>query len=300
MTDSNVRFDSDGTTIAGTYCDVTGAVAAALVITGSGKLDRDSNNRMIKTDITKDVAQALAEAHVATLRYDKRGVGASGGSYLSTGMTERSADAQAALDWLAGAAPGLPLLVVGHSEGTYYAAELAAADPRVAGAVLLAAYTGSGEDVLNWQIEMMAPRLPGTAKVLMKLTRTDFVRSQRKRMARLKASSGDVIRMQGFRVNARWYREFLSNEPAAALATISVPVLAITGGHDLQVPPGDVDRIGGLVQGPFEGHVVGDLSHLFRPDPDSAGPRSYRKAVRQPVSPEPLKIITEWVTARWG
>jgi uncharacterized protein len=136
--------------------------------------------------------------------------------------------------------------------------------------------------------------------VIMKLTRTDFARSQRKRMERLKFSAGGVIRMQGFSVNARWYREFLSDEPATALAKITVPVLAITGGHDLQVPPGDVDRIGGLVKGPFEGHVIGDLSHLLRSDPDSVGPRGYRKAVRQPVSPELLKIITEWVAAHWG
>jgi hypothetical protein len=300
MTDSNVRFDSSGTTIAGTYRDVPDAVAAALVITGSGKLDRDSDNRLLKTGVTKAVARGLADAHVATLRYDKRGVGASGGSYLSSGMTELRTDAQAALDWLAEAAPGLPLLVAGHSEGTYYAAALAAADSRVAGAILLAGYVGSGEEILNRQIETMATKLPGAAKVIMKLTRTDFVRSQRKRMARLKSSSGDVIRMQGVRVNARWYREFFSNEPATALAQITVPVLAITGGHDLQVPPGDVNRMGGLVKGPFEGHVIGDLSHLLRPDPDSVGPRSYRKAVRRPVSPELLKIITEWVAAHWG
>lgn len=300
MADSKVRFDSDGVAIAGTYRDVPDAVAAALLITGSGKLDRDSDNRLLKTGVTRDVASALTEARVATLRYDKRGVGASGGSYLNSGMTEGLADAQTAFDWLAGTAPGLPLLVVGHSEGTYHAAEIAAADSRAAGAVLLAGYVGSGEQILNGQIEVLADKLPRSARVIMKLAHVDFARSQHKRLERLKSSTGDVIRMQGVRVNARWYREFISNEPATALAKIRVPVLAITGGHDLQVPPGDVDRIGGLVQGPFEGHVVGDLSHLLRPDPDSAGPRSYRKAVRQPVSPEVLKIITEWVAAHWG
>jgi hypothetical protein len=42
-----------------------------------------------------------------------------------------------------------------------------------------------------------------------------------------------------------------------------------------------------LVTGPFEGHVVGGLSHLLRPDPGSVGPRGYRRAVRQPVSTNP-------------
>jgi hypothetical protein len=65
------------------------------------------------------------------------------------------------------------------------------------------------------------------------------------------------------------------------------------------VPPADVETIGQLVGGPFEGHVTGDLSHLLRPDPESAGVRAYRKSVRQPVSAEVLTLITGWVTSHW-
>lgn len=61
-----------------------------------------------------------------------------------------------------------------------------------------------------------------------------------------------------------------------------------------------VEAMGRLVKGPFEGHVVGDLSHLLRPDPGPVGPRGYRCAVRQPVSPEVLDLITAWVTRHWG
>jgi hypothetical protein len=52
--------------------------------------------------------------------------------------------------------------------------------------------------------------------------------------------------------------------------------------------------------GPFEGHVVGDFSHLLRSDPGSAGPQGYRRAVRTPVGPEVLGIITDRVTRTWG
>lgn len=108
------------------------------------------------------------------------------------------------------------------------------------------------------------------------------------------------MRLQGTKVGARWLRDFVAYDPAPVLAQITVPVLAITGGHDLQVPPEDVEVVGHLVKGPFEGHVTGDLSHLLRPDPGSVGPRGYRRAVRQPVSPEVLDLITTWVTSHWG
>jgi uncharacterized protein len=97
--------------------------------------------------------------------------------------------------------------------------------------------------------------------------RTDAIEAQRKNQDRIMASSADVMRIQAQRVNARWFRDFIRYDPAPVLARITVPVLAITGGHDLQVPPRDVDAIGALVKGPFEGHIVGDLSHLLRPDP---------------------------------
>ena len=104
----------------------------------------------------------------------------------------------------------------------------------------------------------------------------------------------------GSRVNARWVRDFAAYDPGPVLARITVAVLAITGGEDVQVPPEDVDAVGRLVQGPFDGHVVADLSHMLRPDPASIGPRGYRRATRQPVGPEVLDLITGWVASNWG
>ncbi len=299
-----MAFYSGGCTVAGTFTAAADPVAAALQITGSGRTDRNSDARLpggrtLRIGVDKAVAGALAGARVSTLRYDKRGVGASGGDYLRAGMDDRRADARAALGWLAARTGGLPLLAVGYSEGAWYAAELAA-DDMVAGAVLLGSGAWPAEEILSWQTEMLAARLPATARLILKITRTDIIRSQRKRVARIKASTADVMRIQGVRFNARWWRDFLAYDPRPALARITVPVLAITGGQDVQVPPDDVAAIGRLVQGPFEGHVTGDLSHLFRPDPASAGPQAYRRSVRQPVDAEVLELITSWITSRWA
>jgi pimeloyl-ACP methyl ester carboxylesterase len=303
MNAREVFFDSDGCRLAGTYAEAADPMAAALLITGSGKTDRDSDvhlplHQMLRGGITRQVSDALAAARVSSLRYDKRGIGASGGDYMSVGMAQRLADAQAALGWLAAQAAGLPLLAIGHSEGTYYAARLAA-DGDVAGAVLLSGSARTGAEVLSWQTQKMAERLPRSARVILRLMRTDAIRAQRKNMDRILASSDDVMRIQGSRVNARWVRDFAAYDPGPVLARITVPVLAITGGHDVQVPPEDVHAIGRLVQGPFDGHVVADLSHMLRPDPASIGPRDYRRAARQPVSPEALALITAWVTSHW-
>lgn len=305
MTGADVTFDSAGCPLAGTYLEAASPVAAALLISGSGRTDRDSDvalplGQHLRSGITRSIAEALAQAGVPTLRYDKRGVGASGGDFYAAGMDQRLADAAAALDWLAARQPGVPLLAIGHSEGTYYAARLAGEDRGIAGAVLLAGSARPGGDVLAWQTEQLAPRLPRSAKVILRLLRTDAVKAQRKNQDKIMASSGDAVRVQGTKVPARWFRDFVRYDPAPALALVSVPVLAITGGHDLQVPPADIETMGKLVPGPFDGHMVGDLSHMFRPDPDCAGPRGYRRAGRDPMSAEVLTLITGWVTRHWG
>lgn len=305
-TQTQIAFDSDGCSLAGTITDVGAASGAALLITGSGRTDRDSDVRLplrqvLRGGITRALAQSLAAAGIASLRFDKRGVGASGGDYFAAGMEQRAADARAALAELSRRYPGLPLLVIGHSEGTYYAAQLAAGSGgAVAGAALLAGPARTGEQINAWQVEQLAGRLPASARLILRLMRTDAARSQRKNQARIMASTTDTIRIQGQRVNARWVRDFVRYDPAPVLAQLTVPVLAITGGHDLQVPPDDVAAIGKLVRGPFEGHVVGDLSHMLRSDPASIGPRGYRKAMRLPVSQDVLDLVSAWAVRITG
>jgi pimeloyl-ACP methyl ester carboxylesterase len=304
MSPLDVTFASGGTTLAGTYAEAPQPVAAALLIPGSGPTDRDSDvhlplHQLLRGGITRQMAETLLEGRVSTLRYDKRGVGASGGDYLTTGMAQRLDDARAALGWLAARAAGLPLIALGHSEGTYYAAQMAA-DGEVAGAVLISGAARTGADVLAWQTEQMATRLPRSARMVLRLMRTDAIRAQRKNQERIMASADDVMRIQGTKVNARWVRDFVASDPRPALARITVPVLAITGGADVQVPPDDVEVMRTLVRGPFEGHVIGHLSHMLRPDPDSVGPRGYRRAGRRPISPEVLGVITGWVVQHWG
>jgi uncharacterized protein len=308
MTSQEVTFTSDGHQLAGTFEQAGAPVAAALLIPGSGKTDRNSDVRLLpgmtlRAGITRAVAESLSTVHVSSLRYDKRGVGASSGDSLRVGMKERLADARAALRWLAARCPGLPLLVVGHSEGTFYAAQLAGQDasddPGVSGIVLLSGSARPGGEVLAWQAQQLADKLPAAARLVLWLMRTDVVKAQRKNLDKILASKGDVVRVQGSKVNARWVRDFARYDPSVALAGLTVPVLAITGGHDLQVPPDDVKAMEHLVRGPFEGHVVAGLSHLLRPDPASLGPRGYRRSVRAPVSPEVLDLITAWVAANW-
>jgi alpha/beta superfamily hydrolase len=81
------------------------------------------------TKVVFRAAQALADAKIAALRFNFRGVGTSTGSY-EMGVGEKG-DVLAALDWLEEKYPGVPLVVGGFSFGSMVGLGAAAEDPRV-------------------------------------------------------------------------------------------------------------------------------------------------------------------------
>jgi uncharacterized protein len=272
--------------------DTAGSAPAALILSGSGPLDRDSNMPGQVLDGANALADALAERGMASLRYDKRGVGRSDGSYLETGFDLETSDAAAALDWI-GASPEVDarrVAVVGHSVGATIAARLASRNPAVAAVVLLVGAVRRGEEVMEWQSERVAASLTGLAR----LGAGWFLRRQARTRRVLRESEEDVIRIMWQSIPARWMREFMSYDPAGDLPAIRCPVLAITGGNDVQVDAGDVERIGALVEGPFTGLTPETLTHLLRTDP-KPGLAGYRSQLKRPVDAQLLRTVAAWL-----
>ena len=298
MPTATLRFTSAGETLVGTLTtpDGDGPFPTALVLPGSGPVDRDSDAKQLRLGITREIAEALAAAGWATYRYDKRGVGESTGSFLATGLTDVVDDARAAVAALR-ARPEVQadrLLVVGHSEGALVAGALAAGATDLAGVALLSASATPGEQLLRWQAEQIAPTLPAPVRLLLRAFRTDLVRQVSKNHERLRATTTDVARVGGRRLNARWHREFMAHDPRTDLARITARVLALTGAKDLQTPPSDVDVIGRTVAGPVRTLVVDDVSHILRTQPGAPTVSSYRKDVRHPVDPRVLAELVAW------
>lgn len=136
MHESEIAWSSDdGTELTGSVLWPDHAVSgrpATLLISGSGPVDRDSNMAGQRSDIARSLAVALAEAGIASLRYDKRGTGSSSGDYLRTGFDQETEDAATALVTLR-ALDGVDLArtgVTGHSVGAVVAMRLAATAPR--------------------------------------------------------------------------------------------------------------------------------------------------------------------------
>ena len=290
--------------LAGTLAlpDGDGPFPAVLLASGSGPLDRDSNHRRAAFDVARQLAGALAAAGLASLRHDKRGVGASPGDWRAAGLYDNVDDLAAAFATLAARPEVDParVLVAGHSEGALLAVALAARGAPAAGLVLLSCSATPGDQLLRWQARRLAPTLPAPVRGLLRLLRTDLETKVAANHARVRATTTDVARVGGARLNARWTREFLDHDPRTDLARVRVPVLALTGSKDLQVDPADLDVIAATVPAPVTVHRVPDLTHTLRRQPGPASLRAYREELRRPVDPEVLQTVAGWCAALVG
>jgi pimeloyl-ACP methyl ester carboxylesterase len=298
MIETDVSIPTGQVSLAGTLATPNGEgpFPAALLIAGSCPLDRDGNHKRLPLRLSKDLALVLNDAGWASLRFDKRGVAESSGDYLSTGFYDELADATSALKWLTTQSSVTTVVPIGHSAGALYAAEMSASGHAEPGAVLLAYTTSTGEETLIWQASEIGESVPRWVKALLKVFRTSIEKQQSKALAKLKNTSGDVVRIQGQRVNAKWMREFLAYDPKPVLRTTTSPLLAITGSKDVQVNPADIDTIQAITRDHATAVLVDDVDHILRTETEPvSNPKRYKQQITRPIDGRVVDAIVTWL-----
>ncbi|MGH2489534.1 MAG: alpha/beta hydrolase family protein [Candidatus Limnocylindria bacterium] len=132
----------------------------------SGRLDRRRHpgwflpSRRDEPGVLARLAAALASRGVASLRYDKRGCGRSGGRWSEAGLFTLVDDARDAVGVLRGhpAVDPTRIGLVGHGEGAWLALSAAAADPAIGPLTLIGAPARGLRDTLRRSVSERARR----------------------------------------------------------------------------------------------------------------------------------------------
>jgi hypothetical protein len=114
-------------------------------------------------------------------------------------------------------------------------------------------------------------------------------------------ATDEQIRLQIEQSTTPWFRYFIRYDPVPALQQLDVPVLALYGGKDLQVPPA---QNAGPMRTALEASPSGDvtvrvldgLNHLFQPA-DTGAPNEYAQ-IETTMAPAALQAVTVWIQAR--
>lgn len=278
---------------------------AVLIIAGSGKGDRDGNNKELKTNMYKEQADFLTEKGFATLRYDKRGTYKSEGNFLEAGVQDLINDASACVRFLQnhGQVDKEKIFILGHSEGALIAPAVHRQTP-VSGLILLAGAARPNFQILPLQNERAYAelnQLPGLKGWLIrKLRITEKARRKNmKVITKILESDKNVMRIQGAKINAKWLRETVKYNVCDYLRETDCPVLAVTGEKDIQVPPEDVERVADFVRGEVEWKIIPDMNHILRPYEGEHTIlnilKEYKTTADKPLAQELLMTIENWL-----
>jgi alpha-beta hydrolase superfamily lysophospholipase len=211
--------------------DMSRPVPVALIIAGSGPTDRDGNqSAFLKTDAYKKLAQGLAARGIATLRYDKRGIGESTDAQAESDLRfdDFVNDALALAKKLEADKRFSSVWIIGHSEGSLIGTVAAERDSHVAGLVSL---EGPGRDlgtIIDEQVSANPANPPGIVDEVKKI---DASLKAGKTVANPDPRLAALFRPQ---IQAYLISEY-AYDPKVEIAKLSIPVLIVHGSHDLQV-----------------------------------------------------------------
>jgi pimeloyl-ACP methyl ester carboxylesterase len=230
-------------------------VPAVVLIHGSGPNDRDET--MYGHKPFRQLSALLVSAGYAVLRYDKRGVGESGGTLAGATVVDFAADAEAAFDWLRRRADidGHRVGLLGHSEGGVVAPMIAVRRPEVAWLVLLAPPSVNGREISSFQniqgaidrgaSEVDAEAASAEACGLFDILQADHDPETRdllltaalQRIGARRRYSDAFIDAQRRSLTSPWFTHILRYDPAKALRRLRTPTLVLYAALDHQVAP---------------------------------------------------------------
>jgi len=237
--DENVTLTADSGTLYGTLTvpDTEEKVPVLLMIAGSGPTDRDGNSAMMKhgNNCTRMLAESLVRGGIASLRYDKRGIGESKdarGVPAETVFEDFVHDAEGWIERLKADERFSTVIVAGHSQGSLIGMIAA----RSAGADGYISIEGAGRPIDQVLIEQFK-RQP------------KFLRKPNERiLAALRR--GEAVDKVNFLLkklykpeNQSLLRTWIPYDPAVEITKLEVPILIVQGGRDMQTGENDFNSL---------------------------------------------------------
>lgn len=325
-----VSFASGDVNLAGTLALPDANVKrlpAFVFVHGSGPTDRDENpdftllspkakEKLVQTlkafdldvsqyklDVFKEMSNYFVKENFAVLRYDKRGVGKSGGDYKTAGLRDFVSDAHAAIRFLRSRTEvdSSRIIVLGHSEGGIIGPVLCVEDPTIVALVICAGTSQKLDDIMMQQAKSskeMLRSLTQEQKEKLGVNDTlDPVEVVEDLIEKVKRGD-EYVEIEGHKVYAKWYREHFAHNPLETIKKVKCPVLIVQGEKDFQVPFSNALALRDALE--LSGNsdlrllLFPNIDHLLKFEPDKSSQLSYISRMSRQVEPLILESIRSW------
>ncbi len=273
---------------------------AVLLVSGPGAPDRDGTFSGVP--VLGQLAVGLADAGFLVARYDRRGIGRSGGRPESAGVEEYGEDARRMVRYLDDRddVDRDRITVVGHAEGGWPAMLAAARERRADNLVLIGAPSTSGAELVLEQQGAALDRLNAAAE-----ERNERIGLQRRIIDAVRDEGSwdgvpDAMRRQA---DTYWFRSFLDFDVADALRRTRQPLLILHGSRDTHVGAHHAQRLAELAgrrrrgAPPPQQTTLEGLDHRLVPaGPDAA--TTVAALTAPSIGPTVVDTLTTWLNQR--
>ncbi|HUF48109.1 MAG TPA: alpha/beta fold hydrolase [Vicinamibacterales bacterium] len=241
--DEDAFIPGNGFSFAATITRPTTAVErppVVVLVPGAGPEDRDYS--VFGIPLFGQLAGALADAGYFVVRYDKRGVGQSGGRPESAGVADYADDVKRIVQWVRRRddVDRDRIAVVAHGEGAAVALTAADIEGRIKAVALIGATASTGYQAT----------LARQARELARSTASDVdkqeLRAIQQRMvdAAMTGTGWEAVPAELRRQSdTMWFRTWLRFDPARALDRIGQPILILHGTLDREVAVEEATRL---------------------------------------------------------
>jgi hypothetical protein len=278
-----------------------GPFPAVVLVHGSGPSDRDETVYGAKP--FRDLAWGLATRGIAVLRYDKRTF-----AHIKkmtpdlvarlTVKEETVDDAVAAAELLRQTPKVDParVYVLGHSLGGMLAPRIGAADPQIAGLILLAAPARRLEDLLMGQFTYIFS-LDGKISEP-EQAQLDNLRKQVEKVKSPGLSPTTPTAELPLNLAAAYWLDLRPYDQVATARQLGKPMLILQGGRDYQVTAEDLGRWKAAFEKDPKVRILSfpKLDHLFHEGEGKSSPEAYSQPGN--VAPDVVEAVAGWVSGR--
>ncbi|WP_397538426.1 alpha/beta fold hydrolase [Rummeliibacillus pycnus] len=262
----------------------------AIIISGSGATDKDGNTAgMGKNDSLKMLAEGLADKGIASIRYDKRGVGE------NTSLIKKEEDLSIEqyvddvlkiVAYIKSNQQFKEIYIIGHSEGSLIGM-LAARNADIASFISLA---GAGRPADKLLLEQLEGQLPPAL-----MTETKDVITSLKNGKTVQNVSTELQAL--FRPSVQPYlMSWMKYDPSKSIQNVKSPVLIIQGTNDLQVSKKDAQALKAEKNEAKLVYIDG-MNHVLKNAPaDRAGNFATYTNPKLPLHDELVPSIVKFIT----
>lgn len=302
--DENIRIPALGFSLAGTISKPQASsekhLPAIVLVGGAAPLDRDETMNGIP--IFGQLANALADAGFLVLRYDKRGLGQSGGRPEGAGLGDYASDVRAVVDYLEDRedVDDDRIVVLGHGEGGWVALQAASRTKEIA-AVILANVPGTNGAALVLEQQRAS------------LDRLSLTEEEKQNKINLQEKIHAAVVSQGSwegiepklrqQAETPWFRSFLRFQPSKVIERVRQAILILHGTRDDKISPDHADQLSKFARARKRRVTVDivriqEMNHfLVTAKNDGGGENS--EPVNIIINQEFTLSITDWLNDLW-